>query len=223
MGISDQGPVIRDQGSGVSESETSSEGDAPHETSLAVWDLISPIIIGRRATLKVGVACRSGCNLSGVSVDVYNEAGARVGGGTLGPAPWPATAALYWVELDLAAPEREGDLLLEIHATPTLPHADATSVVTFVVSRPPEHRVTLRVIDKTSGAPLAGVELRLGRFRAATDAGGLAYFEVPGDTYDVGTWKTGYEVIAQTVAIERDTTIRLELTAASHPEQPYWM
>jgi hypothetical protein len=214
---------IGDQGSGVSELETSSQGDAPHETSLAVWDLISPIIVGRRATLKVGVACRSGCNLSGVSVDVYNEAGARVGGGTLGPAPWPATAALYWVELDLAAPEREGDLLLEIHATPTLPHADATSVVTFVVSRPPEHRVTLRVIDKTSGAPLAGVELRLGRFRTATNVGGIARVELPAGTYEVGTWKNGYEMASKTAVVAADITIDLALTAAREPDQPYWM
>ena len=194
-----------------------------HATSLAAWDLSSPAVVGRRPTLKVGVSCASGCNLSGTPVAISNDAGERIGTGTLGSEPWPATAALYWAELDLVAPEREGDLSLDIHATPSLPHADATSVVTFVVSRPPEHRVTLHVIDKTSGAPLAGVELRLGRFRAATDAGGVACVEVPGGTYDVGTWKNGYEAIARTVAIASDSTIRLELTAVPEPEGPYWM
>jgi hypothetical protein len=194
-----------------------------HGTSLAVWDLSSPVVIGRRPTLKVGVSCTSGCNLSGTPVDVYNDAGERIGTGTLGSAPWPATAALYWTELDLVAPQREGDVSLDILATPTLPHADATSVMTFVVSRTPEHRVTLEVIDKASGAPLAGVELRLGRFRATTDDAGIAYVEVPGGAYEVGTWKNGYQVLSQTAAIAGDTTVHLELTAEPEVERPYWM
>jgi hypothetical protein len=194
-----------------------------HATSLAVWDLSSPVVIGRRATLKVGLSCPSGCNLSGTPVEVSNDAGERIGNGTLGSEPWPATAALYWAQLDLIAPEREGDLSLDIHATPPLPHEDATSVVTFFVSRPPEHRVTLRVIDKNSGVPIAGVELRLGRFRAATDDSGIARVEVPGGTYEVGTWKNGYEVLSQTAAIASDTTVHLELTAAREVERPYWM
>ena len=196
---------------------------ASHGTSLAVWDLSSPVVIGRRATLKVGLSCTSGCNLAGTLVTAYNDFGERIGTGTLGSAPWPATTALYWAELDLAAPEREGDLSLDIHVTPTLPHADATSVVTLAVSRPPEHRVTLHVTDKASGAPLVGVELRLGRFRTATNDEGSAQVDVPGGRYDVGTWKHGYEVLSRTVDIARDTTIHLELAAVTEPEQPYWM
>jgi hypothetical protein len=194
-----------------------------HGTSLAIWDLSSTVVAGRRPRLKVGVSCTSGCDLSGTPVDVYNIAGERVGTGTLGSAPWPATAALYWAELDLAAPEREGELSLDIHAKPTMPHAEATSGVTFVVSRAPEHRVTLHVIDKTTGAPLGGVELRLGRFRATSNDKGIAQVEVPGGSYDVGTWKNGYEVLSRTVDITRPTTIHLELAAIPESEQPYWM
>jgi hypothetical protein len=194
-----------------------------HGTSLAVWDLSSPVVIGRRATLKIGLSCSSGCNLSGTPVEVHSDAGERIANGRLGSGPWPGSAALYWAELDLVAPEREGDLSLSIQATPTSPHEDAATVMTFVVSRPPEHRVTLRVIDKTKGAPLAGVELRLGRFRATTDHAGIAHVEVPGGTYEVGTWKNGYEVLSQTVAIAADTTVHLELTAEPEVEQPYWM
>jgi hypothetical protein len=193
-----------------------------HEISLAVWDLTSPVVVGRRPTLKVGVSCTSACDLSGTAVDVYNDAGERMGTGRLGSAPWPATAALYWAEVDLVAPEREGDVSLDIRATPPLPHVDATSVLTFVVSRRPEHRVTLHVIDKTSGAPLAGVELRLGRFRMATDDEGTAHVEVPGGSYEVGTWKHGYEMLTRTLDITRDMILHLELAAAVEPEQPYW-
>jgi len=134
-----------------------------HEISLAVWDLPSPIVAGRRAKLKVGVSCPDGCNLSGTCVEVYNETGEHIGAGTLGSAPWPATAALYWTEVDLVAPEREGDVSLNVHASPASPHAEATSVVTFFVSRPLEHRVTLEVIDKDSGLPLGGVDEISGR------------------------------------------------------------
>ena len=169
------------------------------------------------------MSCTSGCNLSDTSVDVYNDAGEHIGTATLGSRPWPATDGLYWAELDLVAPECEGDLSLDIHAQPTTPHADATSVVTFVVSRPPEHHVTLHVVDKTSDAPLPGVELRLGRFRTATNDQGIAQVEVPGGSYDVGTWKNGYEVLSRTVDITRDTTLHLELTVAPEREQPYWM
>jgi len=194
-----------------------------HGTSLAVWDLSSPVVIGRRATLKVGLSCTSGCNLSGTPVDVYNDAGKRIGTGTLGCEPWPATTALYWAELALAPPEREGELSLDIHAKPPMPHAEATSGVTFVVNRPPEHRVTLHVIDKSTGAPLGAVELRLGRFRTATNDEGSAQVELPGGSYDVGTWKNGYEVLSRTVDVTRDTTIHFELAAVPEPEQPYWM
>jgi hypothetical protein len=194
-----------------------------HEISLAVWDLTSPVVIGRRPTLKVGLSCTSGCNLSDTTVDVYDDAGQRIGSGTLGPEPWQETAALYWTEVDLVAPEREGDVSLQVRAAPALPHADATSVVTFVVIRQPEHRVTLHVIDKTSGAPVAGVELRLGGFRAATDEAGIAHLEVPRGNYEVGTWKIRYEIVSKTVHIADDTTIHFELTPQPEPEQPYWM
>jgi hypothetical protein len=193
-----------------------------HEISLAVWDLPSPIVVGRRAKLKVGVSCPDGCNLSGTIVQVYNETGKHIGAGTLGPTAWPATTALYWAEVDLVTTEREGDVSLSVRASPASPHAEARSVVTFFVSRPLEHRVTLEVIDKDSGLPLGGVELRLGRFRGTTNDVGIAHVDVPAGPYDVGTWKNGYEMVSLTVDIASDTAVRLELTAAPDPEQPYW-
>lgn len=194
-----------------------------HEISVAVWDVPSPVIAGRRTTIKVGVSCPQGCNLSGTEIDVHDETGEHAGAGTLASEPWPATAALYWVELDLVAPKRTGELALRIRATPMLPHDDATSTVRCVVSAPPDHRVTLHVIDKTSGAPLANVDLRVGRFRAATNEAGMAHVDVPGGAYEVCTWKNGYEMAATTVVVAADTSINLELTAARERDQPYWM
>jgi len=195
-----------------------------HETSLAVWDVPSPVIAGRRATLKVGIACSSGCDLAGTRIDVHNETGLRVGGGRVLSPPWPGTTALYWAELDVAAPETEGDHSWTLEATSPEPsHTQATSIVRFVASRPPEHRVTVEVIDKATGMRVTGVELRLGRFRATTNDAGMADVEVPGGTYEVCAWKIGYDVLSHTAHVAGDTTIQLEMTAAPEAEQPYWM
>jgi hypothetical protein len=83
--------------------------------------------------------------------------------------------------------------------------------------------VTLEVIEKGSGVPLPGVELRLGRFRAATNEAGIAHVEVPGGTYEVCTWKIGYDVLSHTAHIADDTTIHLEVAVDPGAEQPYWM
>jgi len=220
----DHGSEIGDQGSGNRDQELSLPGDAAHETSIAIWDLTSPVVVGRPATLKVGVACPSRCNLAGTSVDVYNETGTRAGSGTLGSTPWPATAALYWVELEIDSPEAEGEHAWSIRATiADLPHGDATTTMRFVACPPPEHRVTLHAIDKITGAYLADVELRLGRFRTATNHVGIACVEVPRGTYEVGTWKNGYAIASKTIVVDGDTTIHLEMTAAREPEHPYWM
>jgi hypothetical protein len=195
-----------------------------HELSLAVWDLPSPVVIGRQTTLKVGVACPSGCNLAGTRVDIYDGTRARIGGGTLGPSPWPASAALYWAELEIAPTDVEGDHSWCIDATTLEPtHTSATSVVRVVACKPPEHRVTLEVVDHHSSLPLGGVELRLGSFRAATNEAGIAHIDVPGGSYEVGTWKIRYKMVSKTVHIADDTTIHFELTPEPEPEQPYWM
>jgi hypothetical protein len=194
-----------------------------HDISLAIWDLSTPVVVGRRATLKVGVACPSACNLAGTRVDVYDGAGRRSGAGTLGSSPWPATSALYWVELDIAPTEAEGDQAWRIEATPESTHVSTTSLVHVVACKPPEHRVTVEVVDNKSRLPLGGVELRLGSFRAATNEAGIAHLELPSGNYEVGTWKVRYEMVSTTVHVAGDMTIHLELTPESEPEQPYWM
>ena len=193
-----------------------------HETSLAIWDVPSPVVAGRRATLKVGVACPCRCNLTATRIDVYDESGARIGGGEIAAGPWPATDALYWAECDVATPSTEGEHAWDVRATVADgSHADAASVLSFVASRPPEHRLTIEVIEK-GGRPVGGVELRVGRFRTATTHAGVAHVDVPGGAYDVCAWKAGYELLSKTVDVAGDATVHLEVTAAPPPEQPYW-
>ena len=200
------------------------ETDSPHEASLAVWDLASPLVIARPTTLKIGIACPSGCSLSGTTIDIRDEEGSTIASGHIGSEPWPDTLALYWVELDVAAPETEGTHAWSVHAAGVDSlHGLVTSIVRLVASRRPEHRVTFEVIEQGSGAPLAGVELRVGAFRAATNDAGVAHVDVPGGTYDVYAWKIGYDLLSTTTQVGGDRTIQLEVVVTREAEQPFWM
>ena len=200
------------------------EDVASHETSLAVWDLASPVVAGRRATLKVGAACSCGCDLTGTAIALHTETGRQVGSGTLGPTPWPGTSALYWTELDVVAPDTEGTYSWTLQATSPEPsHEHVSFPCCFIAVNPPEHRVTLKVVERQTGAPVDAVELRLGIFRATTNEAGVAQVEVPGGAYDVTAWKIGYEILSSRADVAGDISIQLEVAAAPDPEQPYWM
>jgi len=204
--------------------KVSTQGVASHETSLAVWDLASPVVAGLRATLKVGAACSCGRDLTGTAIAIHTETGRTAGSGTLGPTPWPGTSALYWTELDVAAPDTEGTYSWTLQATAPEPtHEHVSSQLCFIAVNPPEHRVTLKVVERQTGAPVDAVELRLGIFRAATNEAGVAQVEVPGGAYDVTAWKIGYEILSSRADVAGDMSIQLEVAAAADPEQPYWM
>jgi hypothetical protein len=245
-----------------------------HHIGLAIWDLASPVVTGRRATFKVGVSCSCGCDLSGTGIDVQDTTQTKIATAVLGPEPWSGTRALYWTELDVPAPDTEGEHAWSVRATPpNTPPTDATptdatspdatpragsrayvvsgfsrtkedvvsgfsrtdsrginithepvrSTVRVVVVLAPEHRVTCAVTDKGSGAPVAGVELRLGPFRGTTDERGVAYVDVGRGTYSVVAWKIGFDMLFRTVHVTADTRLSLEIVATPQPEQPYWM
>ena len=79
-----------------------------HDTSLAVWGVPSPIVIDHPFRIHVGATCSSGCDLTGREIQICDETGASIARGKLGETPWDGTRALYWTEVDLVAPAREG-------------------------------------------------------------------------------------------------------------------
>ena len=126
-----------------------------HPTSIAVWAVPSPVVVGSRFTVTIGVKCASGCRLTGLPVVVRDADGAAVGQGRFGEAPAPGTRALYAAEVALEASEVEG-----VHSrtasfagrAPTgaeeagdAAHAAASSTFSFRASSPPDHRVTVTV------------------------------------------------------------------------------
>jgi hypothetical protein len=194
----------------------------PHTTSVAVWDIPSPVVVNRSFNLKAGVKCSAACALAGQSIEVCDQAGDHVGEGRLGETTWPGTTALYVAEVELAAPGAEGmhSWSARFAATDSdsgLPHAETTATFSFRTARQPEYTVTVRVTARETQTPLENADVRLGVYRASTDSQGLARMELPSGVYELDVWKIGYETVPTIIDVTRDQSIQVE--AASSPEK----
>jgi len=192
----------------------------PHETSLAVWAIPSPVVTGQRFALKVGAKSAAGCALKGQRIEIRDERGVTMASGSLGDSPWPGTSALYWVELELPAPGEPGMFSWSVKFDPAdleFPHEGAAARFSIAIVRPPEHRLTVKVIEQTTAAPIQDAQVRLGAYRAATAPSGLAEIMMPKGTYDLAVWKAGYEAPVTSVAIDADVTV--EIAVAALPEE----
>jgi hypothetical protein len=198
----------------------------PHATSLAVWDNPSPVVIGKQFRVKVGAKCTAACSLTGKEIEIQDETGAIVCSGALGERPWDGTTALYWTSVEMAAPTCEGHFTWQLKfsaAELRLPHSGASCAFSFVTVRPPEHSVSVKVVDKHTEAPIPDAQVRLSVYRTSTDEKGLARFAVPAGEHRLFIWKPGYDVAARTVAVSQTEYVRVE-AAALPPEDPdaYW-
>lgn len=186
----------------------------PYRTSLAVWAVPSPVRMGDRFTVMAGAKSTGSCTLRGASVEIRDDAGAVAGEGLLGEAPWPGTDALYWTEITLHAPRREGPVRWRAAfaaAGLELPHVDSSAEFSFTAVRPPEHRVAVTVTESCGAMPVSDTQVALGPYRAATGDTGMAHLDVPAGAYDLAVWKAGFEAASRTVEIAGDATIAFEL------------
>jgi hypothetical protein len=120
---------------------------------------------------------------------------------------------LYVADVALSVPAKEGTLAWSarfVAVAAGLPHEEASAIFSIRIARPPEHRLTVRVTDKETDSPLEAVEVRLGVYRASTDAQGQATLEVPGGVYSLDAWKVGYETLSRTVEAGEDLMVRIE-------------
>jgi hypothetical protein len=99
-----------------------------------------------------------------------------------------------------------------------LEHAHEAVPLGFTVNiaPPPEHAIDVSIVETASGAPLADALVRIGPFRATTTADGRATLRVPKGRADVIVWKTGYDIVDQSIEIDADTS--LTIPATSIPE-----
>jgi hypothetical protein len=199
-----------------------------HDTSLAVWGVPSPIVIEHPFRIHVGATCSAGCDLEGKEIQICDETGASMAREKLGETPWDGTRALYWTEVDLVAPAREGATSRSIKFAPTdlrLPHGGASAQFGFETVKPPQYSVTVKVVQKDAGTPVEDAQVRLGVYFARSDQTGVAMVAMPQGTYGLDVLKTGYEALSPRVLdVNGDMTLEVEVAVvpAENPDA-YWL
>jgi hypothetical protein len=184
-----------------------------HATSLAVWSIPSPVVMGAGFAIEVGAKSSAGIALAGERVEVRDECSEVVAQERLGEAPYPGTTALYWSNVELVAPAREGLHTWSVEfepREPNLPHERASTTFSVLVARPPEHRLSIKVIEKGTSAPIAGAQVRLGAYWATTGPLGLAEVDMPKGVYDLDIWKVGYEAPTRTVRLDQNMLVEVD-------------
>jgi hypothetical protein len=177
--------------------------------SIAVWDVPMPVTIGETFTIKVGVM-----HASGETVEVCDASGLVVASGTFGGERLPETEALYWTALDVPSPTKAEVAQYTVRA------GDTSSRFAVAAAPKPEHRLTVAVTERETAAPLAGVEIRLGPFRARTDSAGRAEMRVSKGDHRLHLWRTAHIAEPQQIAVEGDAELRLTMlhVPEEHPD-----
>ena len=198
-----------------------------HDTSLAVWGVPSPIVIHQPFRIQVGATCSAGCVLNGKEIQIFDETGASIAHAKLGDTPWDGTRALYWTEVNLVAPAKEGPTWRSItFASPELrlPHGGASARFGFETVKPPQHSVAVKVVQKDAGTPVEDAQVRLGVYFAYSDSNGVARVAMPQGTYSLDVLKTGFEAPARALDVFEDVTVQVEV-AVVPPADPdaHWL
>jgi len=200
----------------------------PHATSIAVWDIPSPIALGDEFKIKVGVQCSAECQLAGTEIAVYDHEGTRVATGTVGDVPWSGATALSGVEVELEAPRMEGRYRWTVKfPNPDLEilHEGASCTFAFGTARQLEHMVMVKVRDKDTKAPVENAHVHLrphlyrgSAYKGCTDDRGAARVRVPRGDYQLYVSSDTKDAVMSTVAVDGDLTVEAELV----PKKPWW-
>ncbi|MGA2665949.1 MAG: hypothetical protein ABSF83_13505 [Nitrososphaerales archaeon] len=203
---------------GARESEGSSAppiGVKMHGTSMAVWNVPTPVEFGTVFNPKIGVRCDDGCVLSGATVEVVDGAGKTLVTGTLGAAPWSGTEDLYWAEVQMKAPGEGGyhewSARFPEAEVADLPHAGAAQRFALSATRPAQCTVTVSVTDTPTNEPVENAYVRLGLYTVYTDGSGVAKVSLPKDSYDFVVWKSKRRMQRKTVEVTKDEELKVEL------------
>ena len=203
---------------GARESESSPASSArvkTHGTSMAVWNVPTPIEFGVNFKPRIGVRCDDGCSLSGATVEVLDGAGTRVASGTLGPIPWDGTEDLFWTEVEIGAPMDEAyhewSARFPHSEDANLQHKEASQTFALRTTRPPQCTVTVGVTAAATRQPIDGAYVRLGLYNVYTDEAGVVKVSLPKDSYEFVVWKSKHKMYRTTVEIAKDEDLRVEL------------
>jgi hypothetical protein len=193
--------------------------DPSNTISLAVWDVPMPVIAGEKFSIKIGAKSASGRALAGCCIEVSDSSGAVVAAAKLGETLWPETEALYWTTLDMRAPagQQFSEYVVRLMRDPGEPAHDAVaSRFSVAATAKPEHKLTVKVTEQNTAAALEAVEIRLGAFRARTNAAGRAELRVCKGAYQLQLCRAAHIAPPKPINIEGDASI--ELTMVHVPE-----
>ena len=186
----------------------------PHATRVVVWDAPPTVERGKRFGVKLGVKCLSECRPQGWAVDVSDHEGKRQATAAVSDAPWPGTAALYYAEVDLTAPDAEGLFSWEVRAPGSgagVAHAEGTARFAVRVVLQPECRVTVVAVDAERHTPVRGAKVVMHPYRAVTDERGVAEVRVPKGAYRLFVSGPTHVPFRWDGEMTTDVTIRAEL------------
>ncbi len=160
----------------------------PHVTSIAVWDVASPIEVDSSFKIKAGVHCLAGCSLGGQKVEVYDQDGIKVAVGNLSTSPYSDQVKLYWVDLELKAPAIASNYNWQVRfhePSLDLPHEGTSCTFGFATVKPADCELAVKVINKETGAPIKQAEVTLhpNLYHGITDDNGVAKIALAGGEY----------------------------------------
>jgi len=200
---------------------------AQHKTSLAVWDVPTPVVSGETISFKVGAKCSAGCDLSGHRIEILDEAAKPIACVELGIEALAEAEGLYWAEVSAAIPANHsldhslvrwsvGFAARDLE----LPHTDASTQFNFMTTPPPQHKVCVTVVETETQTPVADAQVRLGVFRVATDASGSAHLIVPKGRQRLFIWEAEHEIPEQYLDVDGDLEIVVQAKTLPK-ENPY--
>ncbi len=196
----------------------------PQTTSMAVWDVSSPVVVGAPLRFKVGVRSQDALPLAGARIVVL-DGDAPVSEGVLGDEPWGGTTALYWTEIEAAAPANEGVAEWTVNMADLdspAPHAGSSAAVGFRVTRPPDTALSIAVTDR-AGRAIPEADVLAGCFRGRTGEDGETVIMTSCGLLDIGVSKDGYVYWTGERAVNGPTRIVIELDGETPDEDPLWI
>nr|WP_306266188.1 hypothetical protein [Pararhizobium sp. IMCC3301] len=197
---------------------------APHATRLMVWDVPSAIETGARFSIKIGLKCSSGCDMEGRRVAIMDHFDAEVGAARISGALWPECDGLYFVEVDLTAPDTSGQYQWQIQATShETAYSHQAAVICFGVHTVTRANCTVRIeaVDSVKDEPLRNMSVVMHPYRARTDDAGVAEIRVARGSYSVFLSGRGYYPMRREMDVNKDVTTRAALEAEP-PQSKDW-
>lgn len=191
---------------------------AGHPVAVTHWGVPSALSPGQGFALTVALSCPCGCPAAGWAFVIEDAAGRQVAEGRVGDAPWPGTAGLCHVTLDLAAPEEVGRAVWQIRALApdhAVPHAPRSQPLHLNVEPAPEVVLRILAVDAATRAPVSGARVVAHPFRTTTDAQGRAELHLPRGRRTVFVSRAPYFAFRS----EGELTGDLDLTAELHEDR----